>query len=1022
MRLLSSLLFLFSYLTISAQFKEVQSDGIPAPSKEQIKINKIIKAKPTMEVEPSNYEIGNDFDIPSIMEDRFSVKSWNNGRPVFVEGTLSSVENYNGVKEQGESYLDKLAPLLSIEDASTELIFENFFSDDLGMDHLRYHQYYKGVKVLGGELLLHATDGVINLANGFTYATCELDNINPTLSIDAVKDLVESTTPSKVLTENQKKFAGDRWQIELVIYHAQRTSTEVTLAYQVVYRPNLIDRLIYIVDAHSGVFISEHNGICKFHNHSHEHGKDCKTSHHKSNLLVGAETANATDLLNVNRTINTYEQSGSFYMIDASRSMYQASSDIFSANGIIVTLDALNTSPENNNFDYTEVASSNNNWNDRTSVSAHYNAGKAFEYFQNTHSRNSIDGNGGNIFSLIHVADANGSGMDNAFWNGQAMWYGDGNQAFQPLARGLDVAGHEISHGVVQSTANLTYQGESGALNESFADVFGAMIDRDDWQMGEDVVNSQFFPSGALRDLEDPHNGASNGDYQGGFQPKHVNEKYTGSEDNGGVHINSGIPNHAFYLFATAVGKDKAEKVWYRALTTYLTASSQFIDLRLTTIKAAEDLYGNTEVNALRTAMDNVGILDGAGGSYQNDVNLNEGEDFLVMTNINNENVYIANLTSSEVVQISDKDPISKPSITDNGEEIVFIGDDKKMHYIRLTWNGNVLENTEEFVLQDEAIWRNIIISRDGNRIAGLFDNLSPRIWVYDFTIEGSIEYDLYNPTTSSGGNTTGDVQFADAMEFDFTGEWIMYDAQNDIQGSGSTNIEYWDIGFIRVWNNAINSWSLGDVSKLFSALPDGVSVGNPTFSKNSPYVIGFDYIESGNLAVLGYNLETSEDGLIRTQQGLGYPSFSRTDGNVVYDDTGNGNLSGIGISDLDDSKIVGSNPGNLSTDFRWPVWFGNGDRTTSLEDLETQLAGLTIYPNPTAGEIAISFNGVEKGSLHIEVFTLLGKKVFGDVTQIVGGDQQIKINLSKTLPNGSYIIKLHSANKTGSSTVQLMR
>ncbi len=1040
MRLLFSIFLMTLCFTSFSQFKEVQTDNIPAPHKDQIEVNPVKRSNIIEELPSVNYEFLNEYNLRSLTADQFTIKAWNKDRPIFIEGILSDVDHQGGIKLQAEQYLKEIAPLLKIDDTQSEFILQRYNTDDIGMDHLRYTQHYKGIKVLGGELILHAENGVINFANGYTYATCNIDNVIPTLSAEEIKSIIEKNTPSQVLTENQKKFAGEKWDLELVIYHDDKNK-EALLAYQVVYRPNLLDRYIYTLDAHTGKEISKHNAICKFHNHGDKKScnhtsVDFKSNNSKLNPLLlendetfhsyssflGAETATATDLLGVNRLINTYEQSGTYYMIDASRDMYQASSDIFNSNGIIITLDALGTSPENNNFDYVEVQSTNNSWNDRTSVSAHYNAGRAFEYFKDTHNRNSIDGNGGNVFSLIHVSDENGNGLDNAFWNGQAMWYGDGNQAFKPLARGLDVAGHEISHGVVQSTANLTYQGESGALNESFADVFGAMIDRDDWQMGEDVVESQFFPSGALRDLQDPHNGATSGDYQGGFQPKHVNEQFTGNEDNGGVHINSGIPNHAFYLFANAIGKDKAEKVWYRALTNYLTASSQFIDLRIATIRATEDLYGNTEVNALKSAMDNVGILDGEGGSYQNDVNLNSGEDFLVLTDIENQDVFIANLNDSQVVKISDKNPISKPSITDDGGEIVFIADDKKMHYIRLTWNGDVLENTEEFVLQDEAVWRNVIISRDGNRIAALFDDLAPRIWVYDFTIEGSNEYDLYNPTTSSGGNTTGDVNFADAMEFDFTGEWIMYDAQNEIQGSGATNIQYWDIGFVRVWNNAINSWSLGDISKLFSALPDDVSVGNPTFSKNSPYIIAFDYIESGNLAVLGYNLETSEDGLIRAQQGLGYPSFSRVDDAVVYDDTANGTLGGVGISDIDETKILGSNPGSLSTAFRWPVWFGNGDRLSNLEDLKDDISGLSLYPNPSTGVVNLSFTDAEKGSLSIEVFTLLGNKVYGDVASVKGGKQQISITFPEELPAGTYVVKLSTKERTGSSTVQLIR
>jgi len=137
-----------------------------------------------------------------------------------------------------------------------------------------------------------------------------------------------------------------------------------------------------------------------------------------------------------------------------------------------------------------------------------------------------------------------------------------------PLAGALDVAGHKMTHGVIENTARLEYRNQSGAMNESFADIFGALIDRDDWTLGEDVVKSNSFPSGALRSLENPNQG---GQRDPGYQPmsmgQYVYLRDTPSEDNGGVHINSGIPNHAFYLFATAAGmnKDKAEKVYYQA-------------------------------------------------------------------------------------------------------------------------------------------------------------------------------------------------------------------------------------------------------------------------------------------------------------------------------------------------------------------------------------------------------------------------------------------------------------------------
>ena len=101
-------------------------------------------------------------------------------------------------------------------------------------------------------------------------------------------------------------------------------------------------------------------------------------------------------------------------------------------------------------------------WSNKTAVSAHYNSSVAYEYYRTTHNRNSINGTGGNVVSIINVNNKNGTKMDNAYWNGEMMFYGNGNSAFLPLAGSLDVAGHEMTHGVVQNTANLEYQGQSG--------------------------------------------------------------------------------------------------------------------------------------------------------------------------------------------------------------------------------------------------------------------------------------------------------------------------------------------------------------------------------------------------------------------------------------------------------------------------------------------------------------------------------------------------------------------------------
>ena len=226
--------------------------------------------------------------------------------------------------------------------------------------------------------------------------------------------------------------------------------------------------------------------------------------------------------------------------------------------------------------------------------------------------------------------------MENAFWNGKAVFYGNGGTNFYSLAGALDVAAHELGHGVVSNTANLEYYGQSGAINESYADIFGAMVDRDDWRIGEDITRTSFSPSGALRDMADPHNGGTSLS-QPYWQPKTVSEMYTGSQDNGGVHINSGIGNHAYYLYATAVTKQKAEQVFYKALTDYLTMTSKFIDFRIAVVQAATDLYGasSTEVTKAGEAFTAVGIQQEEQIEKYQDYSVNDGQEYLLNYNTN---------------------------------------------------------------------------------------------------------------------------------------------------------------------------------------------------------------------------------------------------------------------------------------------------------------------------------------------------------------------------------------------------
>jgi Zn-dependent metalloprotease len=894
--------------------------------------------------------------------------------------------------------------------------------DDLGFDHMRFSQEYKGVKIYGAEVIAHGKNGEFDFLNGNYRSSIDVNTI-PTLDQDQAMAAMIQDRGTAV---QYKNFMGPMAILmqdtkELVVFSYEGKDY---LAYHITTYRHLAERMEYFVDAHTGNIIHKHESLCKLHKHKAVSDK----MEDEAELFLppndGVATANALDLFDQNRTINTYQVGSTYYMIDGSRDIFSSAPSQLpnDPEGVIWTIDAFNTSPQNDNFKYDHIKSGNNAWNNKTGVSAHFNGGKAFEYFRNVHNRKSINGQGGNIISLINVADENGASMGNAFWNGQAMFYGNGDSDFKSLARGLDVAGHEMTHGVVQSTANLEYRGESGALNESFADIFGAMIDRDDWLIGEDVVKTSSFPSGALRSLQDPHNGG-NSLGTPGYQPRVYSERYTGNQDEGGVHINSGIPNWAFFKFASAVGKEKAEKVYYRALSNYLTKSSKFVDCRVAVVKAATDLYGTAESDAAKKAFDEVGILGDSGGSYENDANLNPGQDLVLVTDLNNSGLYILDGQGTNLGKISNKGVLSKPSISDNGEHIIFVGKDNKMHYIFLDWSKNPV-TPEEDIIGEEPIWRNAIISKDASKIAALTKQEDKKIIVIDVSnSQGATnEFELYNPTFTDG-QKTGDVNYADAMEFDITGEYIMYDAENEINSLSSGSITYWDISFIKVWNNSSSTFSLGKVEKLFSSLPEGVSVGNPSFSKNSPYIIAFDYIdENGSTKVIGANTERGDSKLIFDNgTTIGYPNYSNNDKKLVFDALNSSSQKVVGISNLKTNKIEAQGDASLFASNRhWAVWFSNGERSlSSIGHVDSNVGAINLVSNPVSNTIEAEIISQKQFSGKLDLTDIMGKKIYSQDVFIDLGKNRFNVNAS-ALASGTYLLTL--TNKYGVSSIHVVK
>jgi Zn-dependent metalloprotease len=246
-------------------------------------------------------------------------------------------------------------------------------------------------------------------------------------------------------------------------------------------------------------------------------------------------------------------------------------------------------------------------------------SGFTYDFYKTVYDRNSLDNRGMPLISSVHVGDR----YNNAFWNGQQMAYGDGDEImFTRFTKSMDVVGHELTHGVVTHTCDLEYQDEPGALNEHFADVFGCLVRQ--WKKKQKASDAKAWLIGAelmvpaptrraLRDMANPGTAFKDDPELGDDpQPDHMSKKYTGQDDYGGVHINSGIPNKAFTLVAKKLGGSawiKPGRIWYKTMLK-LTARSNFQECATETFQTAAAEFGqdSTEQKAVKDAWADVGI------------------------------------------------------------------------------------------------------------------------------------------------------------------------------------------------------------------------------------------------------------------------------------------------------------------------------------------------------------------------------------------------------------------------------
>lgn len=468
--------------------------------------------------------------------------------------------------------------------------------DHLGFTHNRLQEYYQEYAIDGAVILTHSKNNEVKSFNGDWFKDIKVSNAISISEKQALQYALTKVNAKKYKWENK----SEETHMKEVLHNPNFTYAPIgelcivattdeknkTTTYQYAYKFNIyaeepLYRAYVYVDAASGKIIKEQNLIC----------------------TVDA-VGSANTKYSGTKPITTDSYSGSYRLRETGRG------------GGIETYNMNNTQT----YGTTDFTNTTNTWTitttNQAAEDAHFGAEATYDYYFQTYNRNSVDDNGYKLLNYVHYS----TNYVNAFWDGSRMTYGDGStsQGFN-IMTALDVCGHEITHGVVQNTANLG-NGEAGALNEAFADIFGTCVEwfarptQHDWLMGLDISTT----ATPIRDMSNPNNQQQPDTYQGTYW-----------DTNGEVHTNDGPCIYWFYLLSvggsgtndnsnaynvSAITMAKASAIAYRALTTYMTPSTTYADVRNYTIQAAKDLYGACSNEVIQTT--NAWYAVGVGSVY----------------------------------------------------------------------------------------------------------------------------------------------------------------------------------------------------------------------------------------------------------------------------------------------------------------------------------------------------------------------------------------------------------------------
>ncbi|MEE9425851.1 MAG: M4 family metallopeptidase [Methylococcales bacterium] len=769
------------------------------------------------------------------------------------QSATATVESHT---QTARHFLDTVQTLLHLDNPAQELTLKSNRTDTMGKQHLRFHQHFQDIPVWNSALTVHLNKaGDVELVDGAFFPSPKKLNTQPIYTVNQAIEKARLSIPHGA-------DAVETDSPQLVIY--PEPGKQPRLAWEVNLSTALDNQWLVLVDADSGAKILAYNQVTDV-----------------------ATAGSGQDLFGNQQQLNIFKDRNQFVMADTSKPMFNGGNPLpFSEEkGAIYILDDKNQSFINikgrvelpNIFVLASSENPNSGW-PQAAVSAAFTLSATYDYYSEVHQRNSIDGNGGSIFALVRV----GNNYNNAFWNGQIIAFGDA----LPFAGALDVAGHELTHGVTTNTANLIYLDQSGALNEAFSDILGEAIEAHTFGQADWVFGAQLgTPERSLRNPRSITN-AITGDPYPATMSEFVQLPATPEGDNGGVHTNSSIINHAFYLLAEgmdgAIGIDAAEQIFYRALVFHLAPRSQFIDARLALIQSATEIFGEGSVQALKTgeAFDAVEIFDAPPTPDNSNPTIINGPDATTFIRRNPAGTYSLNRRDpvledpdTGITHSSFRLDQKRPSVNRNGSLIAFINSNHELCLI------NSVNSLDEGCLEQTATFYSVAISPDGNKFALVLrdavGNPDDQILIIDISPNGQNQtIDLVAAATDNA--STISISHADAMDFSNDGKILVYDALNEMTTADGSPIRAWSIYAL----DLVNETTIALIPPV-----RGFNFGFPSLSQTTDNHLAFDAFNQNTETntVTTISLITGELRSIDTSNNFGTPSFTGDDSSIVF-------------------------------------------------------------------------------------------------------------------------------------------